>query len=139
MKTISKTILLTIIAALLLAACSPAGQTPSLDGTSWSLIQINGAAPLPDSSATIAFDAGQVGGNSSCNTYQGSYTLGPDNAIEFGMLASTLMACMDGRGDQEAAFNTALSQTTAFTLSGDTLTLLDNTGSTLLVFQSAAE
>ena len=64
----------------------------ALHDTSWIL-----AGPLvtpPDIDVVIAFGDGSVGGFSGCNRFRGQYVLSGE-ALEFGPLAGTMMACVD--------------------------------------------
>ena len=89
----------------LLSACSAVpASNDSLDGTSWELYAISKHFPIEGSNITIAFEDGQVSGSSGCNRYSGEYKVS-GKKIEFGMLASTLMACVDtAMMEQETVF-----------------------------------
>lgn len=134
---------LTYDGGLLIFATAPTEVVPdnsSLEGTSWVLVSLGSAdnvtAVLPDSTATLNFADGQVSGNASCNSYSGEVTLGEDGAMTVGMLASTLMACMEeAMMQQEADFMAALGQVTSYTLSGSQLTL--HTPEGVLNFEAA--
>jgi heat shock protein HslJ len=68
---------------------------------------------LPNAVPTIDFDEDglQIGGTTGCNSYFGSVALGPADAIAFGQLGMTEMACLDdGVMDQEQRFLEALSR-----------------------------
>ena len=101
MKT--KTPLIFILLLLfLLSAC--VSQNTDLEGTSWNLTMLNGAPPVDNSQPTIIFQDGRVSGNSSCNNYGGEYTATGDK-IRFGMMMSTMMACLDDAlMDQEQVY-----------------------------------
>ena len=85
-------------------------KTPALDGTE----------------VTLSFQtSGQVGGNSGCNSFGGSYRV-EGTKIQFGEIMSTLMACADPKVmDQEQAYLAALQKISSYELSGDQLTLLN--------------
>ena len=89
----------------LLSACSATpASIDSLDGTSWELYAISKHFPVEGSNITIAFEDGQVSGSAGCNSYGGEYQVN-EKKIEFGMLASTLMACVDpAMMEQETMF-----------------------------------
>lgn len=82
------------ILTVTVAGCGQQGNDLVLEGTSWILVDMAGEAPQPGSGITIAFEDGQVRGHMSCNSFSGSYTLS-GNALAFGMLMTTLMACVD--------------------------------------------
>jgi len=82
---------------ILAASISSCGQSVGnidLEGTQWLLVEMAGEAPLPDSGITIGFDEGQVHGRLGCNSFSGPYSM-TGNSLEFGLLMSTLMACVD--------------------------------------------
>jgi len=110
--------LLTVV-ALILCACNSSEKqavkaaTPaapfSLVGTEWMLADLAGTPVIADSKASLTFlEVGRAAGNGSCNRFTGSVTITGD-ALKFGPLASTRMACMDGGvSAQEDAYLKAL-------------------------------
>jgi putative lipoprotein len=105
---------------------------PQLTGQAWELQTLLGeAAPrgAGDKVLTIEFQAQelQVGGFSGCNRYSGSYSLDGamehGSALQFGLMASTMMACADS-GDLEQTYLQMLGKVSAYRLAGDTLSLL---------------
>ena len=113
---------LTIITWLLvmLVACGGTGGDP-LNGTAWELYAISKHRPIEGSHITIAFEDGQVSGNSGCNSYGGDYQVDGEK-IEFGMLMSTLMACADpAMMEQETIFMQYLGGAGRFQLAGGQL------------------
>ncbi len=90
---------------IMLTACSAVpASIDSLDGTSWELYAISKHFPIEGSTITIAFEDGHVSGSAGCNSYSGEYQV-DGKRIEFGMLASTLMACVDpAMMEQETMF-----------------------------------
>ena len=127
-----------LIVAMTLAACGSGvagGQesTGSVDGE-WTLLTLNGAALLPDTTINAAFADGYVTGFSGCNSYFGSYAV-DGSAIHFEQLGMTLMACLEqGVMDQEQAYTEALSNVAQYHLADDRLELLDKSGAALLVY-----
>ena len=82
-----------------------------LDGTSWTLLELNGDQPaLADSEVTINFRDGEVAGSGGCNSYTGSFSVDEVNpfVMTIGPLAATRQACPDPAGSQETAYFTAL-------------------------------
>lgn len=119
--------------ALMLASCS-GGDSSALQNTSWNLVQLNGQSVLPNTAPTLAFDSENASGNSSCNSFSGSYSLQRDR-LRFGSLMSTLMACMDdGLMQQEGAYMLALQATALYKIDDEQLLLLDEDGQVLAVF-----
>lgn len=141
MKHKSTITTLTLMTILTLSACSIIGAAqPSLDETAWVLTEIDGTVPLPGSSVTLRFADGQVSGNSSCNSYGGDYTTSSSGSIEFGMMMSTLMACMEPEGlmEQETAYMQTLSEVESFQVDGSELTLEDGSGMVLLRYEQVS-
>lgn len=132
-------ILLSLI-TLALTACGGQGDggatdAPSLEGTEWVLLTLNGQPPLPGTLPTAAFTADQINGTTGCNHYFGSYEAagGTLTIREVGM---TEMYCMDPAGvmEQEQQFLSALTSVTAYRMTANRLELLDSSGAALFVF-----
>ncbi len=98
---------LTLGALIFLVSCSShkpmdnSSETPSpsssvsLTGTEWILTELGGIAVVPNSKASLSFlEAGRAAGNAFCNRFTGAVTMA-GNAIKFGQMASTRMACAD--------------------------------------------
>ncbi len=137
--------------ALILAACAvppppprqaapPAPAAPTvpannpLAGTSWTLATLGGQPALQGTTVTLNFGSdGRAGGTDGCNAFSGGYELSGD-ALKFGPLLGTLMACEASVMAQADAFRSALEQTARFTVMNDTLTLLDANGNALTTF-----
>lgn len=120
---------------------APIGAQPSgggdLNGTSWTLT----GGPFPDTDLTAAgitldFAGGKASGSSGVNRYNGSFTSTTDGSLQFGTLASTLMAGPDAAMKLEQAYLTALQQTFGYTLDGGTLTLF-GVADQVMVFTAA--
>ncbi|MDR5865215.1 META domain-containing protein [Halomonas koreensis] len=95
---------LSLLLILLLAGCA-AGPAPVSEpgdalsgpvvGPRWNLLLV-GTSERLDLPTTPFFEIapdGRVSGHDGCNRFHGRVELGPDNRIEFGRLASTMMAC----------------------------------------------
>lgn len=106
----------------------------TLDGTAWVLVSLDGAPVVDGSEVTLQFGAdNRVSGSGGCNSFGGPYLVDGDS-IAFGMLASTLMACMDeDLMQQEAAFFQALNAVSSYAIEGNTLTLTTDDGATLIL------
>jgi len=127
--------MLVLALSTVVAGCAPLGtaladsdgDTPAagieLDGTSWTLIRMDGKAVSADAEATLGFAEGQVSGIAFCNRFFGPYELDGD-ALSFGMLGSTMMACQDMEREGEYA---------------DNLVLTDADGNAVLVFSPAKQ
>jgi heat shock protein HslJ len=155
MKTRSLIAAALALAALLLAACSAPTPAPEptpepapeaapgaapeagLDGTSWTLTEIGGAAPVAGSPATLEFLAdGGVAGTTGCNRYFGGFTADAAS-LSFGQMGSTKMACEPALMDQENRYLEIIGRAASYTLAADTLTITADDGTTL-VFERAA-
>lgn len=94
-----------------------------LDGTSWQLAELNGAALVDGSVITLEIDGDRVAGSAGCNRYNGQLEVDGDQ-LAFGPLMGTRMFCgQDGLMDQENAFQATLAAVDSFDLSGESLTL----------------
>lgn len=70
-----------------------------------------------------------------CNTLFGSYTLSDNQQLQFGAVASTLMACVDM--DTEQRLGQALPKVKQYRFQGEALELLDEQGHTVVRGQRA--
>lgn len=96
-----------------------------LVGTEWQLVQLGGQAVAPEEgkyTITLGED-NRIAGVGACNRLMGQYTLGEKNALQFGTLASTRMACPGM--DTEAAFMQMFDSVTRYDMDGPMLLLLD--------------
>ncbi len=111
-----------------------------ITGTTWQLLWlVNDAGEIVDAitgvPALISFENGEVSGTTGCNSFSGSAEI-TGNAITFGPLVTTLMACPDAVMVQETAFLSALSRVATFTIEEGVLTLLDADGEAVMAFSS---
>lgn len=103
----------------------------SLAGTEWLLKTLAGKDVDPDIGSSLGFnDEGGVHGSGGCNRFRGGVTI-DGNALKFGDLASTMMACEENASRQEHAFHTALGKTVAYRIDAGDLVLLDDKGEIL--------
>jgi heat shock protein HslJ len=72
---------------------------------------------------SLEFADGSVSGRSACNSYFGDYTADDDGSLSFGALGGTEMACEEPLMALEAAYLSALSDVTGFSLDEGALTL----------------
>lgn len=121
-----------VLAALAVAACAARGKppaaapaaAPSLIGSNWVLEDLCGRAVVENVQATLSFlEDGKVAGSGSCNRFTGTATIKGD-AIAFGPLAATRMACEPAVGDQETAYLAALQAAEKIKLDGPYLVIL---------------
>lgn len=107
-----------------------------LVGTEWQLIQLGGSSVTPNEeqfTITLGED-NRISGVGACNRLMGEYTLGEKNALTFGALASTRMACPGM--DQESAFMQMFDSVVRYDMDGPMLLLLDAKDNLLAVFQA---
>jgi heat shock protein HslJ len=123
---------LTLLAALLLSACSAFSPGDPLEGTSWQLAASAGKEVVPGTNVTIRFEDGLAGGEAGCNGYGGAYEVDGEK-ISFQEVASTLMLCTAPEGvmEQEAAFLGSLNQVERFELADGQLQLIRSDGEAL--------
>jgi heat shock protein HslJ len=113
------------------AESAPVG---TLEGTSWILTTLNGAAPLPDTTITASFEPdGNLSGSDGCNRYGATYEVDGDQ-ITITPGIGTLMACPDPIMKQAGEYMTALAAATSYQIQGDTLELLDAGGNPVATF-----
>jgi heat shock protein HslJ len=98
-----------------------------LEGTTWvvdTLIRDQTATSVPAGlSASLVFSDGRVAANTGCNRGNGSASIAAD-AITFGPMALTRMACPEPAMDLESFVTGVLEGEVAYTVDGDVLHLL---------------
>ncbi|MBV6464897.1 MAG: META domain-containing protein [Anaerolineae bacterium CFX3] len=128
-KSLLSLIVAFALTGILLSACS--GGAPADVAGEWRLVSygpVSNQKPVEqDTSITFSAD-GRFNGNLGCNTFGGSYKVSGAK-IEFGAGMTTLMACQPPIDQQESAVLAVLADTAAFTLTGDTLTIVSADGS----------
>lgn len=118
----------------------PAQSQVGLVNTLWKLVRLGDESlkPIP-AAREIAFTLTpekRVHGSTGCNRMMGGYTLEGD-ALSFGQLATTRMACADPEvSRREMAFLKALEETTHWGRRGETLELYDSLDKPLARFES---
>lgn len=108
----------------------------TLEGVSWRLSGFAGKGPeVPAASSrpvTARFEAGRVSGFSGCNNFTGSYKVDGDRVI-LGPLAGTMMACPEPQTAIESAFRAAFWGTVGYSIRGDRLSLIAESGTVLVL------
>jgi heat shock protein HslJ len=144
-----RSILATTAAALLAfsvvlgaAGCGQSGpRGGTLEGGTWLLTSYSeGAGSMKTTPKSPAVELGfkeNVASGRAVNTYNGPYTATPDGKIQIGPLASTLMAGPPAEMAVEQAYFKALEKAAAYHSDGKQLTLFDQGGATILVFQKS--
>jgi heat shock protein HslJ len=116
--------------------------TLSLEGTTWILSQqaTDGTlGPIPEGVvATLLMEDGAAGGSGGCNSWFGDYRLDGD-ALSFSRIGSTMMFCEGPGSEVEQLYFANLGEVASYAIDGTQLSLLSGDGTTLLVFDAAAE
>ena len=119
--------LLATASLIVIVACSTAGGAGgapvSLDGHTYLSTGVEGADLVPNSQVRLSFTDGNLNANAGCNHLGGSYTVEGDR-LRTGQMSTTEMACEEPLMRQDQWLAQFLSDVT-FTLSGDTLTLVN--------------
>lgn len=111
-------------------ADEPAAKAPI---GAWTVETIGDAGVLDQAEPSLIIQAdGRVNGSSGCNRYSGTAVLA-DEAMSFGTLVSTRMACAAAVMEQEQAFLSALESVAGWREEADgRLALLGADGTTLM-------
>ena len=115
--------------ALLLAGCAGAsehaGPAAAIVGPVWVAEEIAGAPAGAEAPVTLQLGAdGNASGRGGCNGYGGPYSLAGD-ALRFGPLAATKMACAPALMDQEQRYFDTLAKVTRYAVADDGALLLE--------------
>jgi putative lipoprotein len=119
------------------ASALPRSSRP-LEKTYWKATELDGK-PVPAAESTrevyiLLGGAGRVGGSDGCNRFIGSYVL-TGHGIKFGALAGTQMAC-PSTDATERGLRKALGRASRWSIAGERLELLDETGGRLAQFEA---
>lgn len=104
-------------------SAEPTAEATSPEG-SWTLVTMNGKAPLEGTALTLDLKDGNIRGNAGCNSFGGTFAV-EGSTLKYTDLGITEMAC-PGQGilEQESAYFSAISKATNFAVTQDgTLTL----------------
>ena len=111
------------LGAWLLSPWGSNAAAPELEGKTWQLLAINGQPAVPNSHATVKFEGDKIGGNSSVNSFGGTYRAS-GGTLTTSDLMSTLMASADpALNQQEATFATILQGESTYAVNGNQLTI----------------
>jgi heat shock protein HslJ len=131
-----------IVILIVASACTPSGlppdiDQPALEGTGWTLVQINGQEPLAGTEVTLIFEETNVEGNTGCNHFGGEYTASPDGSLQMSQLAMTEIYCTEPEGvmAQEVQYGDNLNQATSYRVVDERLEILNQDGVTILIFE----
>jgi heat shock protein HslJ len=123
-----------LLVGVLAAGCVKPGDPPqpSLDGTSWLLVNTSLGVPLPaGTTITVDIRGAVISGSAGCNAYTGPLTTSTDGRFLVGPLASTDMACEPAVMEAERTFFARLSHVDSYRVRGVELELLRGTGSVI--------
>lgn len=123
------------------AAAGPRTASVPLRETYWRLVQLGDKQITPadeqqEAHLIFSTEDGRVAGSGGCNRLAGSYTANND-ALRFGGVASTRMACTHGM-ETESNFLGALEHVRTWKISNRQLELFDDGGKVLLRFTAQA-
>jgi heat shock protein HslJ len=130
--------LITVLLVLLLIpgaiACN---NSSSLEGTRWSLIEINDGELVDDTYISLSFYRGTVEGNGGCNRYHGEYSTEDPNILNIQEPGHTEEGCVEPEGvlEQERAYFRALSNAATYEIIDDNLLIYGKDNQKLLVFK----
>ena len=121
------------------ASATP-GSPVDLDGSEWTLMELDGARLLPGTNIILSFEEGRAGGFAGCNAYGASPEVGGDGALSISLLERTLQACLEPEGvmEQEDAYLRALQEAAAYRVAGDRLEIEDGAGKVTLIYARKA-
>lgn len=130
----SLAMMLFLLAGTSFAASPAATETYPLCGTAWVVTQIEGY-PVSGRAPTLLIIGKKASGfGGGANRYSCNIELGKKNALHFGTIASTRMACEGTARKQETDFFRGLAATASYHLNNDYLVLLDSHFNKLLEF-----
>lgn len=113
--------------------------TLPLVGTNWTLSSVSsGTAASPvvaGSRVSAVFDSrGKMAGSAGCNNYFAGYTANETSLAISGIGSTRMMCAQQDIMTQESAYLSALESVQGYQITGSSLVLTDNNGSSLLTF-----
>ncbi|MGV3513405.1 MAG: META domain-containing protein [Novosphingobium sp.] len=118
------TLAMLAVSASLLGACAtaPSGSA-GLAGTRWTILRVDGAAPVVPEKASLRFEDDRLSANVGCNGIGGGYRVDGVRLIA-GPLMATRMYCDGPVWQQEEAVNALLSAAPEIDRRGRTMRLV---------------
>jgi len=119
--------------------CGARGSVAELEDNHWKLTRL-GDQPVPafdgqrEPHLIFHSEEGRVSGTGGCNQLSGGYEIDAPS-IAFGLMASTMMACTDGK-DVDQALMAALEKARSFRKTAYHLELLDDEGTVVARFKA---
>ena len=105
-----------------LAACATASARPRTEirGVEWSAVDVNGIPVAGGRMPTLRLERDKsASGNGGCNSFTSNYRMRRDSRIEFGVIATTEIACPGAIGEQEARYLSILDSVETYSRYGD--------------------
>lgn len=131
--------IMTVLALLILFLMVPAGckNASPLEGTRWSLIEINGGGIIDGTYISLSFYGNTAEGNGGCNRYYGEYSTEEPNLLNIQGPGATDEGCTEPEGvlEQERAYFKALSNAATYEIIDDNLVIYGQDNQKLLVFE----
>jgi heat shock protein HslJ len=125
-------------ALLITAAAVASAQSPSPDGSaSPTLANTDWVLTSGDITATLHVDGDLAGGFAGCNQYIAPVT-SMDPGLTFGEIATTMRACPEPQMTFEQQYLAGLATVTDYSITGQTLALLDAAGAEVLAYEAGA-
>jgi len=115
--------------------------TSWLDGTQWSLSEINGKELIKGSYISLYFRNGSLHGSAGCNTYGAEYPTEEHAILKIPMPSITEAACSSPKGvlEQEQEYVKTLSSAAQFSIADNKLKIYNHENKKLLVFERILE
>ncbi|WOF17137.1 META domain-containing protein [Methanoplanus sp. FWC-SCC4] len=114
-------------------------EKATLAGSEWELLSMkegDAIVSIPaNTTVSLSFKEGKISGNTGCNNYFANYNTDEISEIEFGLPGSTKMYCDEETMKTESSYLGLLEDVKGYRISGNTLTLTDSEGKTLLNFK----
>ena len=130
-----KKLILALIVAVALQACSKKIDINALVNSKWVLSEWPGKTLPVNAQATLNFDTAQrIGGKSFCNSYGGNSTI-TENQVKFEQIFSTKMFCSEF-SDAENKYQADLLTINTMEMANDKLKLLKD-GEVVMIFERA--
>ncbi len=130
--------LLIIATALTLSGCAGSRSPLALDGTSWTVTEIERTATVSAQPPTVDFTHTRITGTTGCNRYSAAYTT-DRQALSVSPLAATRMACSPPEiMSQETRFTIALGKVATFSGDATTIHLFDASNTEVLTLRAPA-
>lgn len=125
--------LILVVLLLVPVSCSNSG---ALDGTQWSLVEINGDGLIEGTHISLSFSNGTARGSAGCNNYSGEYSTENPDILNIQAPERTEEGCISPEGvlEQEEAYLSALPNAATYEIINDNLVIYSQDNKKPLVF-----